>query len=285
MRIAYVNGDFLPLQDAKLPILDRATIFGDAVYEVSSVLDGRLVDNGAHLARLERSLAAIRLDCPVPLDALPAIQAELIRRNDLTEGLVYLQVSRGVAERDFTFPADTAPTLILFTQAKPLVDSPLAKAGVPVVSTDDLRWSRRDIKSTSLLAQVLAKQVARDAGAYEALMVGADGLVTEGSSSSVFILTENREIVTRPADTTILPGITRRAVMALAAEQDLTVAERRFSLEEAHGAAEVFLTSASTFVMPVVRIDGRAIGDGLPGPVARRLRALYIDFARASGQP
>lgn len=282
MRTVYLNGEFLPLSEAKLPIMDRGTTFGDGVYEVSSVLDGRLVDNDAHLARLFRSLGEIRMGCPVAVEAIPPLQHELIRRNDLIEGVVYIQVTRGTSERDFPFPANTPPNMFMFTQVKTIIDSPLAKSGAKVISTDDLRWARRDIKSTALLAQVLAKQAAHEAGAYEALMVGPDGTVTEGSSSSAFILTGDRRIITRKADTSILPGITRKAVMALAAEQDLVVVERDYTLDEAKGAAEMFLTSASSFVMPVISLDGQTIGDGTPGPMTRRMRDLYIAFARAS---
>lgn len=279
MTTAYLNGQFLPLDQARVSITDRGFLFADGVYEVSSVLEGRLVDNAAHLARLERSLGEIELESPVAMAELPSIQTELIERNSLEEGVVYIQISRGPADRDFHFPAAPAPTIIMFTQEKSIVDSPLARDGVHVISTEDLRWKRRDIKSVSLLAQVLAKQAAHEAGAHEAWMV-EDGYVTEGSSSSAFIVTGDGEIVTRKADTAILPGVTRKAVLALAAEQALTLTERPFSLDEAWNAKEVFMTSASSFVLPIVRVDGRQIGDGRPGPTARRLRELYLEFAR-----
>lgn len=279
MTTAYLNGQFLPLDQARVSITDRGFLFADGVYEVSSVLEGRLVDNAAHLARLERSLNEIELESPVAMAELPSIQTELIERNSLDEGVVYIQISRGPAGRDFHFPAAPAPTIIMFTQEKSIVDSPLARDGVHVISTEDLRWKRRDIKSISLLAQVLAKQAAHEAGAHEAWMV-EDGYVTEGSSSSAFIVTGDSEIVTRKADTAILPGVTRKAVLALAAEQALTLTERPFSLDEAWDAKEVFMTSASSFVLPIVRVDGRQIGDGRPGPTARRLRELYLEFAR-----
>lgn len=279
MTTAYLNGQFLPLDQARVSITDRGFLFADGVYEVSSVLDGRLVDNAAHLERLQRSLGEIELESPVAVAELPSIQRELIRRNALEEGIVYIQISRGPADRDFHFPDAPAPTIIMFTQEKSIVDSPLARDGVRVMSTEDLRWKRRDIKSISLLAQVLAKQAAHKAGAHEAWMV-EDGHVTEGASSSAFIVTDGGEIVTRKADTAILSGVTRKAVLALAAEQALTLKERPFSLEEAWNATEVFMTSASSFVLPIVRIDGRGIGDGRPGPIARRLRELYLEFAR-----
>ena len=279
MTTAYLNGQFLPLDQARVSITDRGFLFADGVYEVSSVLEGRLVDNAAHLARLERSLGEIELESPVAMAELPSIQTELIARNSLEEGVVYIQISRGPADRDFHFPAAPAPTIIMFTQEKSIVDSPLARDGVHVISTEDLRWKRRDIKSVSMLPQVLAKQAAHKAGAHEAWMV-EDGYVTEGSSSSAFIITGDGEIVTRKADTAILPGVTRKAVLALAAEQALTLTERPFSLDEAWNAKEVFMTSASSFVLPIVRVDGRQIGDGRPGPTARRLRELYLEFAR-----
>lgn len=279
-RTAYVNGQFLPFAEARVPITDRGFLFGDGIYEVSAVLDGKLIDNDAHLARLDRSLREIRLDNPHSAARWTALQSELIRRNDLREGTVYIEVTRGAAERDFAFPAGTTPTVVMFTQAKTIVDAPLARVGAKVVSVPDLRWARRDIKSVALLAQVLAKQAAADAGVAEAWMV-EDGFVTEGGSSSTFIITKDRTIVTRPLSQDILPGVTRRAVLALSAESGLALDERRFSLDEAFAAAEAFFTSASSFVMPVISIDGHGIGEGRPGPHTIRLRELYIAMARA----
>ncbi|HYF54405.1 MAG TPA: D-amino-acid transaminase [Salinarimonas sp.] len=278
-RIVYVNGDFVPFEEARIPIMDRGFLFADGIYEVSAVVDGRLVDNEGHLARLDRSLAEIRIPNPHATEEWVRLQTELVARNGVTEGLVYMQVTRGVAERDFAFPKEARPTVVMFTQAKTILASPLAETGVAVVSVPDLRWTRRDIKSVALLAQVLAKQAAADAGVFEAWMV-EDGAVTEGSSSTAFIVTRDGTIVTRPLSNAILPGITRRAVMRLAEEVQLRVEERAFTIEEAHDAAEAFLTSASSFVMPVVAIDGRPVGDGRPGPLARRLRALYVEMAR-----
>ena len=280
-RIVYLNGEFLPFAQAKVPVMDRGFLFADGIYEVSAVLDGRLVDNAAHLARLDRSLTEIGIRNPHTLAEWERLEGELVARNGLAEGLVYMQVTRGVYERDFSFPpADVAPTVVMFTQAETVSANPLAEAGAKVVTVEDIRWKRRDIKSVALLAQVLAKQAAVAAGVSEAWMV-EDGAVTEGSSSTAFILTRDRVLVTRPLSTALLPGITRAAVLKLAAEADLRVEERLFSVAEAHEAAEAFYTSASSFVMPVVAIDGRAIGEGRPGPLTRRLRALYLEMARA----
>lgn len=280
-RIVYVNGSFLPYEEAKIPIMDRGFLFGDGIYEVAAVIDGRLVDNEAHLARLERSLGEIRIANPHSAADWTTLERELVRANDLAEGLVYMQVSRGVAERDFAFPTDaTAPTVVMFTQPKRMRDAPAAETGVAVITVPDLRWARRDIKSTALLAQVLAKQAAAEAGVAEAWMV-EDGTVTEGGSSTAFIITRDGRIVTRPLSHAILPGITRLSVMRLAQEAQLRVEERAFSVAEAHAAAEAFLTSATMLVMPVVAIDGRPVGKGAPGPLTRRLRELYFEMVDA----
>jgi D-alanine transaminase len=278
-RIVYLNGEFLPYAEAKVPVMDRGFLFADGIYEVSAVLSGRLVDNAAHLARLDRSLGEIGIRNPHTGAEWLALQTDLVARNGLGEGLLYMQVTRGVFERDFAFPpAGTPPTVMMFTQAKPIGANPLAETGAAIVTVPDLRWKRRDIKSVALLAQVIAKQQAAEAGVAEAWMV-EDGAVTEGSSSTAFIVAGDR-IVTRPLSHALLPGITRLAVMRLAEEEGLTVEERLFSVEEAMGADEAFYTSASSFVMPVVRIDGTTVGDGRPGPLSRRLRALYLAMAR-----
>jgi D-alanine transaminase len=281
-RIVFVNGAFVPYEEASVSVMDRGFLFADGIYEVSAVLGGRLVDNGAHLARLERSLGEIRIANPYAAAEWTRLEEELVRRNGLEEGLVYMQVTRGVADRDFAFPKDATPTVVMFTQAKTMVDAPLARTGAAVVTVPDLRWKRRDIKSVALLAQVLAKQAAVEAGVAEAWMV-EDGFVTEGSSSTAFIITAERRIVTRPLSHAILPGITRQAVMRLGEEADLTVEERLFSVEEAYAADEAFYTSATSLVMPVVSIDRRPVGAGSPGPLTRRLRQLYI--AMATGSP
>jgi D-alanine transaminase len=283
-QIAYVNGSFVPLADAKVSILDRGFLFADGIYEVSAVLDGKLVDNASHLARLERSVGEIALALPVTLDRLREIQRELIARNKVEHGLVYMQVTRGAAAgRDFAFPKDVTPTLILFTSVKDIVNAPSAKSGIAVITVPDIRWARRDIKSIALLAQVLAKQAAAEAGAGEAWMI-EDGKVTEGGSSSTFILTQDDVLVTRQNSSAILPGCTRKAVVALAEECQLRVEERPFTVEEALAAKEAFITSASSFVQAVVTIDGKAVANGKPGPMANRLREIYIDFARNTAE-
>jgi D-alanine transaminase len=280
--IAYVNGAFVPLADAKVSILDRGFLFADGIYEVSAVLDGRLVDNASHLARLQRSVGEIALPLPESLERLTEIQRELIARNQLANGLVYLEVTRGAdAGRDFVFPKGVKPTLVMFTSVKDIINSATAKTGIRVITVPDLRWARRDIKSVALLAQVLAKQAAAEAGAGEAWMV-EDGKVTEGGSSSAFILTQDDVLVTRQNSTTILPGCTRKAVVALAEERQLRVEERAFTVDEALAAKEAFITSASLFVQPVVSIDGKQVANGKPGPVTTRLREIYVEFARAT---
>jgi D-alanine transaminase len=279
-RTVFVNGAFIPFEQASLPIMDRGFLFADGIYEVSAVVNGRLVDNEAHLARLDRSLKEIRIPNPYAADEWTRLQQELVRRNGLVEGTVYMQVTRGAAERDFAFPKDATPTVVMFTQAKTIVNAPAAKTGVAVITVPDLRWRRRDIKSVALLAQVLAKQAAAEAGVAEAWMV-EDGQVTEGGSSTAFVITRDGRIVTRPLSNAVLPGITRMAVMQLAAENGLSVEERLFTVEEALAAAEAFYTSASSFVMPVIAIDGKPVGDGKPGPMTQRLRQLYLEMAGA----
>jgi D-alanine transaminase len=280
--IAYVNGAFVPLSEAKVSILDRGFLFADGIYEVSAVLDGKLVDNDSHLARLERSVGEIQLALPETIARIKEIQQELITRNRLENGLVYLEVTRGADKgRDFAFPKGVKPTLVLFTSEKDIVNAASAKTGIGVITVPDIRWERRDIKSVALLAQVLAKQAAAEAGAGEAWMI-EDGKVTEGGSSSAFILTQDDVLVTRQNSSAILPGCTRKAVVKLAEERQLRVEERAFTVEEALKAKEAFITSASSFVQAVVKIDGKAVADGRPGPMAVRLREIYIDFARAT---
>ena len=281
--IVYVNGDFVNARDAKVSVFDRGFLFADGIYEVCAVLGGRLVDNPAHLDRLERSVAAIDLRLPVAREKIVAMQKELVARNAVEEGLVYMQVTRGAADRDFAFPENATPTLVAFTQKKTIIGAPAAAIGVSVISTPDIRWARRDIKSIALLAQVLAKQAARRAGCAEAFMV-EEGLVTEGASSTPFIVAAGGQIVTRPLSTALLPGCTRAAILRLAGERNMAIVERPFSIEEACAAQECFFTSATAFVMPVVSIDGRAIGSGKPGPATLRLREIYIETARASSE-
>jgi D-alanine transaminase len=281
-KIAYVNGSYLPLSEAKVSILDRGFLFADGIYEVAAVLDGRLVDNASHLARLERSVGEIKLPLPETTARIQEIQKELVRRNELVNGMVYLEVTRGAdTGRDFAFPQGVKPTLIMFTSEKDIVGAPSAKTGIKVITVPDLRWTRRDIKSVALLAQVLAKQAAAEAGAGEAWMI-EDGKVTEGGSSSCFILTQDDVIVTRQNGSEILPGCTRKAVVKLAEERQLRIEERAFSVEEALAAKEAFVTSASLFVQAVVSIDGKKVGSGKPGPMTERLREIYVDFARVT---
>ncbi len=281
-KIAYVNGSYVPLSEAKVSVLDRGFLFADGIYEVAAVLDGKLVDNASHLARLERSVGEIRLELPETIARIQDIQKELVARNKLVNGMVYLEVTRGAdTGRDFAFPKEVRPTLVMFTSEKDIVGAPSAKTGINVITVPDIRWERRDIKSVALLAQVLAKQAAAEAGAGEAWMI-QDGKVTEGGSSSAFILTQDDVIVTRQNGSEILPGCTRKAVVALAEERQLRVEERAFSIEEALAAKEAFITSASLFVQAVVAIDGKKVGNGKPGPMTERLREIYVEFAKAT---
>jgi D-alanine transaminase len=279
-RIAYVNGEFALLEEARVSVLDRGFLFADGVYEVAAVMDGALVDNDAHLRRLQRSLDEISLNSPMPIERIIEIQRELILRNNLVEGLVYIQITRGPAERDFAFPKVPQPTLVMFTQDKNILESPAATNGVWVKTLPDIRWARRDIKSVALLAQVLAKQAAAVENCQEAWMVDEDGLITEGSSSTAFIITKENTLLTRQNSNAILPGCTRRAVLELAERHKLSIEQRGFSVAEARDAAEAFLTSASAFVTPVVKIDGAPIGCGVPGALTLELRKIYIEFAR-----
>ncbi len=279
-RIVYVNGDYLPEDAARVSVFDRGFLFADAVYEVTSVLGGRLIDFDGHAARLERSLGELGMPMPMPRDALLAVHRDLVARNSIEDGLIYLQVTRGAADRDFAYPdADTPQTVVLFTQAKPgLADTPAAREGIRVVSLPDLRWGRRDIKTVQLLYPSMAKMEARARGADDAWMI-EDGAVTEGTSNNAYIVKDGR-IVTRGLGHEILSGITRAAVLRLAREAQMQIEERPFTLDEARAADEAFVTSASAFVLPVIEIDGAAVGGGTPGPVARRLREIYIDESR-----
>jgi D-alanine transaminase len=279
-RIVYVNGDYLPEEEARVSVFDRGFLFADGVYEVTSVLDGKLVDFDGHAARLERSLGELEMANPVSRAELLDIHRALVAQNGVTEGMVYLQITRGAADRDFAYPKEAAPTLVMFTQALPLIDRPTARDGIRVISIPDLRWGRRDIKTVQLLYPSMGKMAAKKAGADDAWMI-EDGMVTEGTSNNAWIVKDGR-IVTRHLGTEILHGITRAAVLRMAAEAQMTVEERPFSLAEARAADEAFVTSASTFVTPVVEIDGVPVGTGAPGPVAKRLREIYIAEMRAA---
>lgn len=278
-RIVYVNGAYLPEEEAKISVFDRAFLFGDAVYEVTAVLDGKLVDFAGHLSRLDSSLREISLAPPLNHAELRALHRELIARNGVVEGVVYLHISRGAADRDFAYPENIPPTVVAFTQSRPLIDNPYAATGVKVITIPDLRWKRRDIKSTSMLAQAMGKQAAKLKGAYEAWMV-EDGFVTEGTSSTAFILDAEGVLRTQPLGSHILPGVTRRAVLRLAKEEGVPFEEKPFSMAEALAAHEAFMTAASAFVLPVVEIDGVPIGCGKPGSVSRAFRRLYLEEAR-----
>ncbi|WP_297834351.1 D-amino-acid transaminase [Pseudomonas sp.] len=281
MRSVYLNGAFVPENEAKISIFDRGFMFADGIYEVTAVLQGKLVDFELHLARLARSLGEMALDLPLNSAQLLSIHRELITRNELHEGLVYMQVSRGVEDRNFLYPPAGSPlTVVLYTQAKVVLDSPLAKRGMNIIGLPDLRWGRSDIKTTQLLYACMAKEQARAQGADDAWLV-KDGWVTEGTSNNAFIITHDGAVVTRELSRALLPGTTRGALIALVKEHDLRLEERAYTLEEAQGAAEAFITSSTSFVYPVVTIDGQAVGDGKPGALTQRLRQLYIDHALA----
>jgi D-alanine transaminase len=276
-RIVYVNGSFVPEEEAKVSVFDRAFLMADGIYEVTTVVGGKLIDFAGHMARLGRSLAALKMTAPADTETLLAIHRELVARNDLDEGLVYLQVSRGTADRDFFFPPEgTKPTLVLFTQKVAVLERESVRKGIKVASVPDLRWGLRDIKTVQLLYPSMAKMEAKAKGADDAWMVESDGTVTEGSSNNAYIVTKAGTLVTRALSHSILHGITRLAVLRLARETGMAVEERSFTLDEAKAAKEAFITSASAFVTPVVAIDGQAIGDGTPGETTRRMREIYI---------
>lgn len=277
-RIVYVHGQFVPEEEARIGLFDRGFLFGDAVYEVTAVIAGRMIDNDLHLARLERSLKELAIPLGVSRQDIVDIQETLIARNALQDGTVYLQVSRGEADRDFFYPEAMAPRLVGFTQTKTLIGTKAQKHGISVDLTADPRWHRRDIKTAMLLGQVMAKQAARARGFDDVWMV-EDGLVTEGASSTAHVITADGRILTRAASQTTLPGCTQRALARLCAKHDLRIDERAFTPEEAQGAAEAFQTSATSLVMPVVRIADKMIGDGKPGPMTRQLQALYLEAA------
>jgi len=282
-RTVYVNGDYVDEADAKISVFDRGFLFADAAYEVCSVLQGKLIDNKAHLARMRRSLAEMQIELPTSDEEIVAVQKELLQRNNIEEGLVYMQVSRGAADREFHFPSDATASLVAFTQEKSLIESAYAKSGIAVVSMPDIRWRRRDIKTVGLLAQVFAKQAALDAGVQDAWMI-EDGYVTEGSSNNAFIIDQSGDMITRQLGNEILPGITRASVLEYVNAENIKLHERPFTIEEAQAAREAFITSATTFVWPVVEIDGVKVGDGKPGPVAPRLREIYIKTTLARAE-
>ncbi|QJB57473.1 D-amino-acid transaminase [Pseudodesulfovibrio sp. zrk46] len=272
-RTVYVNGDYVPEDEAKVSVFDRGFLFADAVYEVTSVIDGKFLDFDAHTARLERSLNELDMPMPMTRDELLDAHRQLIEMNNVQEGCVYIQVTRGVADRDFIFPEGIAQTVIMFTQAKKLTGE---KKGLRVISTPDIRWGRRDIKTVQLLAASIGKTAAKKQGKDDTWLV-KEGTVTEGSSNNTYIVTKDGKIVTRHLSNTILPGITRAAVLKLAAEQGLEIEERPFTIEEAKDATEAFMTAATSFVTPVIEIDGTQMSGGIPGPISLRLNEIYIE--------
>ena len=276
-RIVYVNGDYLPEEEAKVSVFDRGFLFADAVYEVTSILDGKIIAFDGHAKRLKRSLDELQMQNPISTEDLLEVHHQLVKRNELTEGMIYLQISRGnPGDRDFAFPSeDVTPTIVLFTQTANLLNNPKVGTGMKVISVEDQRWARRDIKTTQLLFPSMAKMMAKAAGVDDAWMV-EDGHVTEGSSNNAYIVKDGK-IITRNLGHEILHGITRAAVLAYAEAAQMQIEERPFTIDEAKNADEAFITSASTFVMPVVEIDGVTLGDGKPGKSALRLREIYLD--------
>ena len=277
-RIAFVNGTFVPEAEAVVSIFDRGFLFADGVYEVIALVDGRFVDDGPHLDRLDRSLGEIQLASPMSRAGLHAMLIELASRNEVTEGLIYLQVTRGPAERDFAFPAVQQPTIVAYARALPVIAHPRAVAGATAITVPDQRWARRDIKSIALLPQVLAKQAARAADAFEALMV-EDGQLTEGGAATLFMV-KNGELITHTLGIKVLPGITRERVFMLATARGIAIVERSIPADELPAADELFVTAATAFVMPIVRVDGAAIGSGAPGTLTAQLRDDYIRSVR-----
>jgi D-alanine transaminase len=283
-RIAYANGRYRLHADAFVHVEDRGYQFADGVYEVIAVQRGRLVDEEPHLSRLDRSLAELRIPWPMSRRALPVVVAEVIRRNRILEsGLVYIQITRGVAPRSHAFPAGIASSLVVTARSLPPFDRDAARKGVAVITIPDIRWKRCDIKSVALLPNVLGKQLAKEAGAFEAWMIDSGGTVTEGTSSNAWIVSGSGDLLTRQANSAILNGITRRAVLGIAADQGCRLVERPFTVAEAKSAAEAFLTSTTSLVKPVVRIDDTTIGDGRIGPLTERLLELYAGRMLAEG--
>lgn len=272
-RIVYVNGEYVIQSEAKISVFDRGFIFGDGVYEVVPVINGKLVDKAYFLDRLDRSLSELSISWPCSKNAYIEIMEQLIDKNQLNEGIVYSQVTRGIAERDFPFPTDTAPSLVAFTTVMTLLENPAAETGIPVITTTDLRWKRRDIKSVNLLGQCLAKQDAVSQGGGEGWMV-EDGLVTEGVSSTAYVVKDG-VLITRELSNSILPGIRRKTLLEIAESNGIQYELRPFSVEEALSADEAFISSATTLALPVVSIDGKPVANGTPGPMTLRLRELY----------
>lgn len=278
-RIAYVAGQYLPHRRAAVHIEDRGYQFADGVYEVIAVQGGHLVDEARHLARLKRSLAELRIAMPMAEASLRVVMREVVRRNGVDNGILYLQVTRGAAPREHAFPKSAKPTLVLTSRRTRPPDPRLGRDGIAVITIPDIRWHRRDIKSIALVPNVLGKQQAREAGAYEAWQVDRDGQVTEGTSTNAWIVTADNTVVTRAADAAILNGVTRAAILDIIGRDGYRLVERPFTVAEAKAAREAFLTSTTAELLPVVRIDGAAVGDGKPGPLSLKLRTAYREHA------
>lgn len=280
-RIAYVNGRYLPLRQAAVHVEDRGFQFADGAYEVITVQGGHLVDAQGHLARLARSLRELRILWPVKPRTLLMLIREVVRRNRIVDGTSYLQVTRGSAPRDFAFPTAAPPSLVITARRLNLNPVERLARGIKVITLPDIRWKRRDIKSVSLLPQVLGKQAAVEAGAFEAWQVDDDGFVTEGCSSNAWIVTKEGTLVTRNANTMILNGITRQRVLKFLGDRAMAFEERPFTVDEAYDAKEAFITSATNYVLPVTTINDQTVGNGAPGILSQELRDMYLEFAKA----
>jgi D-alanine transaminase len=284
-RIAYVNGQYVPHREAAVHVEDRGYQFADGVYEVFAIHQSRLVGEKGHLDRLAHSLAELRIEMPVSRRVLGVITRELVRRNRVRDGLVYLQITRGVAKRDHSFPENTESSMVLTARQSPSLDKDSLRRGVGVITLPDIRWKRHDIKSIALLPNILGKQQAQEAGAYEAWLVNDDGMVTEGTSSNAWIITKDGDLVTHNASHAILNGITRLSVLEAAAEAGVKFVERPFSVDEALQAKEAFVTSSTSHVKTVTSIDGKAVGNGHVGELTSRMLDLYVDFIEGRGGP
>jgi D-alanine transaminase len=281
-RIVYVNGQFVPESQALISVFDRGLLFADSVYEVNAILQGKLLETAGHLQRLARSLGELGMPMPMPAHELLDLQREIVKRNRIDQGMVYTQITRGITPvRDFAVPKNIKPSVIIFGSHKELIKNPMAEIGLKVLLIPDIRWQRRDIKTTALLAQSLAKQQALDAGMDEAWFVEG-GFITEGTSNNAFIVTQDNRLITRHLTNEILHGITRASILQVAQQLELTIEERAFTAQEAYEAQEAFITSAATFALPVVAIDGHTIGTGKTGMMTKQLRSTYIQQALAA---
>lgn len=277
-RTVYVNGEWVAEENAKVSVFDRGFLFADAIYEVTAVINGRLIDFAGHAARLARSLDALGIKAPVTTDILKSLHFEIIRRNELKDGLIYLQISRGAEDRDFLYSADLKPTIVMFTQARNVLENPRWKTGISVATVPEGRWATRQIKTVQLLFSSMAKMEVQSRGADDAIFV-EDGMITEGTSSNFHIVTADGKLITRNLSNALLHGITRGSILDIAEKAGIATEQRSFTPEEAMGSAEAFITSAGVFVMPVIAIDGKAIGTGKPGPVSQKLREIYIQHS------